>query len=429
MATKRSKRKWIIFGGLALLLIGLGVWALMYGKHEEVITVQSEKVLRRTITQVVTATGKIQPVIKADIAPEVSGEIIELRVKEGDQVRKGELLFRIKPDVYMAARDQAAAGVSGAKSQLAQTKAGSLKAEQDMKRIKELHDRKLVSDQENDAALAAVDIAAANQDAAGHTIEQSLATLKQTEESLRKTSVFAPIDGTITALNSQLGERVLGTQQFNGTTVLTISDMRDMEVRVDVDENDVVLIHDGDSTRIDVDAYPDRKFQGIVYQIANSAQTKGLGTQGEVTNFQVRIRIANPDVQFRPGMSANVTIATSTKVNVLSVPLQSVTTRMDKMKSTEKSGGSDDKVKMKQQDTVTNERPPSVVFLVKNGVANVMHVKTGISSNAHVEILEGLNENDEVVSGSFRAISKDLEDGKKIMIENGNKNSTSQSKP
>ncbi len=417
MAAKRKSKRLVILGVIAVVLIGLGLWAFVFTKHEETITVTTEKAAYRTITQTVTATGKVQPVIKVDISPEVSGEIVELPVVDGQRVKKGQLLFRIKPDVYIAARDQAAAGVSAAKAGLATSKANEIKAAQDYKRVQGLHEKKLVSDQDFDAAKAAVDAAKANSEAAAHNIEQAAATLKQTEETLRKTSVYAPMDGTITALNSQLGERVLGTQQFNGTLVMTVSDLSAMEVRIDVDENDVVLVHLGDTARIAVDAYPDRKFTGVVTQIANSAATTAAGTQEEVTNFQVRIRVADPDKSFRPGMSATATIETVTKEHVLTVPLQAVTSRLAK-----KEEESEDEVvadRRKRDTTGGHERPPTVVFLVNGNRAKMQSVRTGISSNTYAEIVEGLKEGDEVVSGNFRAISKDLDDGKKILVDNG----------
>jgi len=419
MAKKKSTRKVLIFSILGIVLVGITIWALVFGKHDDIVTVQTEKVTRRTITQIVTATGNIRPEVKVDISPEVSGEIVELPIVEGQEVKKGQLLFRIKPDIYRDARDQAAAAVSSAKAQLALAHANVIKTKSDYNRTSQLFDKKLASQSDLDAARDAYDVAVANEDAASHNVESSEASLKQAEETLSKTTVIAPMSGTITALNSQLGERVLGTQQFNGTNVLTISDLSSIIDSVDVDENDVVLVHVGDTARIDIDAFPDRQFTGIVYQIANTAQTQGIGTQQQATNFEVDIRIQDKNLQFRPGMSANATIETQTKYNVLTVPLQSVTTRIDT--SMGFGGGSSDNSDVHNnriKDTVVTYHPPAVVFKVENGLAKMAKVKTGISSNSYVEILDGLKEGDEVVSGSFRAISKDLEDGKKVKVDN-----------
>ncbi|HET7152420.1 MAG TPA: efflux RND transporter periplasmic adaptor subunit [Candidatus Kapabacteria bacterium] len=419
MAKKKSTRKLLIFSILGVLVVGIAVWALVFGKHEDIVTVQTEKVERRTITQIVTATGKIQPEVHVNISPEVSGEIVELPIGAGEQVKKGQLLFRIKPDTYIAARDQSAASVNAAKSQLDQAHANVVKTDADLKRLNQLFEKKLASQADLDAAQAAYNVAIANEDASKHNVESSKALLQEAEETLKKTSVYAPMDGVITALSSQLGERVLGTQQFAGTVVLTISDLNSMVVSVDVDENDVVLVHKGDTVRIDVDAFPDKKFTGVVYAIANTAQTQAAGTQEEATNFEVDIRILDKGIEFRPGMSANATIETQTKYNILTVPLQSVTTRLDAgMGTSSNANGGDADVKTKGKDTSLGSHPPTVVFTVKNGISKLVKVKTGISSNSYVEILDGLSEGDEVVSGSFKAISKDLDDGKKVKVDN-----------
>jgi HlyD family secretion protein len=334
----------------------------------------------------------------------------------GQHVEKGQILFRIKPDTYIAAKDQAAAGVSSAKSQLDQMHANVVKANADFDRVTQLFNKKLASQADLDAARAAHDVAVANENAAKHNVESSAALLQQAEETLKKTSVYAPMSGVITALSSQLGERVLGTQQFAGTVVLTISDLNSMVVSVNVDENDVVLVHNGDTVRIDVDAFPDKKFIGVVYAIANTAHTQAAGTQEEATNFDVDIRILDKGIEFRRGMSANATIETQTKYNILTAPLQSVTARLD-MK-TGMGANADEDVKTKVKDTSVGTHPPTVIFTVKNNMSKMVKVKTGISSNSYVEILDGVSEGDEVVSGSFKAISKDLEDGKKVKIDN-----------
>ncbi|HSQ74725.1 MAG TPA: efflux RND transporter periplasmic adaptor subunit, partial [Bacteroidota bacterium] len=311
---KKNKKKIIIFSIIGVMVIALALVVFLGSRKEPVITVQVEKAQFRSLTQVVTATGKIQPEVLVKITPEVSGEIVALPVKEGDRVKKGTLLMKIKPDFYLAQRDQAAAG-------LLQSKASLSKSEPEFRRMETLFKKGLASESEFDQARALYE---ANKAA----YAQSAASLNQAQENLRKTTIIAPMDGTVSQLNSELGERVLGTVQFQGTDVMTIADLSRMEARVDVSENDVVLVSIGDTARIDVDAFPDRKVSAVVYEIANTAKSKGAGTQEEVTNFEVKMRIVNADVQLRPGMSMTGDIETETKQSVLSVPIQSVTTRM-----------------------------------------------------------------------------------------------------
>ena len=398
---KKSKKKAFIFSGLGLLLIVLVVLVVLGSKKDPVITVQTEKVARRTITQVVTATGKIYPEVQVIITPEVSGEVIELPVKEGQRVKKGMLLLNIKPDFYNAIRDQAAAGLASSRASLSRT-------ESDYKRVKGLFAKELVSESELEISRSQYEVSKAQN-------EQAEASLKQANENLRKTTIYSPMEGTVSQLKVELGERVLGTSQFQGTTVMTIADLSHMEARVDVGENDVVLISFGDTARIEIDAFPDRKFVGLVYEIANTAKTKGLGTQEEVTNFEVRIRILEKDAPLRPGMSMTATIETETKQNVMAVPIQSVTTRApkeEKAKEKEESEASPGPEKPKRE-----SKAKEVVFIVENGVAKMVTVKRGVADESHVEIVEGLEEGKEVVSGSFKAISRELEEGSKVKVE------------
>ena len=274
---KKSKKKIIIFSIIGVLVIVLTLLVILGSKKEPVFTVQTEKVARRTITQAVTATGKIYPEVQVIITPEVSGEIILLPMKEGTKVKRGDLLLKIKPDIYLAMRDQAASG-------LASTKASLLRAESEYKRSHELSSKGLISASDLEQANMSYEVARAQ-------FDQADAQLKQVNESLSKTSIFSPMDGTISDLKVEQGERVLGTSQFQGTTVMTVADLSRMEARVDVGENDIILISIGDTARIEVDAVQNKKLNGIVYEIGNSAKTKGLGTQEEVTNFQVKIRI------------------------------------------------------------------------------------------------------------------------------------------
>lgn len=409
MATngKKSKKKIIIFSVIGMVVIALGLIVFLGSKKEPITPVQVEKVSRRTITQVVTATGKIQPEVQVKISPEVSGEIVALPVKEGQRVKRGDLLMKIKPDVYIAQRDQWAAGLLQAKASLSRT-------EPEFRRIESLYKKGLVSDTEHDQARAAFESSKA-------AYAQAKASLDQAEENLKKTTVFSPMDGSVSQLNSELGERVLGTIQFQGTDVMTIADLSRMEARVDVSENDVVLVSVGDTARVTVDAFGDKKINAVVYEIANTAKSKGLGTQEEVTNFEVKMRIVDRSVTLRPGMSMTADVETETKLNVLSVPIQSVTTRMPKMEMKDGQAEGGQGGAMPVNNTGGRGRgenkPKEVVFVVDNGVVKAIPVKRGISNDSHVEIVDGVSEGTEVVSGSYKAINRELEDGAKVRVE------------
>ncbi|MBI5215210.1 MAG: efflux RND transporter periplasmic adaptor subunit [Ignavibacteriae bacterium] len=409
---KKSKKKIIIFSIMGVVLIGLALFVLLGTKKENVVTIQTEKVQHRTITQSVTATGKIYPEIQVIITPEVSGEIIALPVKEGNRVQRGDLLMKIKPDIYAAMRDQASSGLSSARASLT-------KSQTDYKRAQELFNKGLISSAELEQVNTTLEVSRAQ-------YEQAEAEVKRATESLSKTTIYSPMEGTVSQLKVELGERVLGTSQFQGTTVMTVADLSRMEARVDVGENDIVLISVGDTARVEVDAFQERKLTGVVYEIGNSAKTSGLGTQQEVTNFEVRIRILDKDVILRPGMSMTATIETETKQDVICVPVQSVTTRSPN-KDKGKDGGpqesnesdemaaNDSKIKQK------TEKPKEVVFVVENGEVKMVEVKRGIADDSYTEIVAGLKEGREVVSGSYKAINRELEEGTKVKVENEKK--------
>ena len=408
MANMKSRKKIIIISIIGGLLIVLTLLVILGSKKEPVFTVQTEKVVRRSITQTVTATGKIYPEVQVVITPEVSGEITDLPVKEGMKMKKGDLLMKIKPDIYIAEKDRASAQLSSAKASLQ-------RSESEHKRARELSVKGLISTSDLEAASTAYEVAKSQYD-------QSDAALKQANESLRKTTIYSPMDGTISGLKVELGERVLGTSQFQGTEVMTVADLSRMEARVDVGENDIVLISIGDTARIQVDALPDRKLTAVVYEIGNSAKTKGLGTQEEVTNYEVRLRIVDKDIVLRPGMSMTATIETETKTNVLAVPIQSVTTRSPNKDKEKKEGSEPDELaandsKIKQK----NEKPQEVVFFVENSGAKMVGVKRGISDDSYTEIVSGIAEGKEVVSGSYKAINRELEDGVKVKVDNAKK--------
>jgi len=419
---KKSKKKLFIFGGLGLLGIVIVLLVIFQGNKEEIINVQTEKVEKRTITQTVSATGKINPEFKVVITPEVTGEIVQLPVKEGQAVKKGDLLIKIKADAYVAQKQRSEATLSAAKSALAQRKAELDKITSDYNRMKELHAKKLASDADLETAKSTYLSTAAGYEASKANVQQSEASLKETIESLNKTTIYSPMAGVITQLNVELGERVLGSGFSQGTDIMTVSDLGSMEARVDVDENDVVLISVGDTAYIKVDAFGDKDFKGIVTQIGNSAKTSGLGTQEQVVNFEVRIRVMNLENNLRPGMSCNADIRTETVQNVISVPLQSVTARGD-FNMPQEAGGEEESM-AKVEKKANNNRPEEIVFIVANGKAKSQKVKTGLSDDNYIEIAEGLKGGEEVVSGSYRAISRELKNGSLVKVEGKRKSFT-----
>ena len=326
---KKTKKKIIIFGGLGLLVLILIVIALTSANKEEIVLVTTEKVERRTITQKVAATGKIQPEFKVVITPEVTGEIVELPVKEGDKVKKGQLLIRIKGDQYKAQKERLEASLQSANANFRIREAELKRIDSEYKRMKELHSKNLISDAELETIQTNYLSAKASYESALAMITQSEAQLREVLEILYKTTIYSPLDGVITNLKVEIGERVLGSNFTQGTELMTVSDLKNIEAVVEVDENDVVLVSLGDTAEVKVDAIRDKVIKGIVTQIGNSAITKGFGTQEEVVNFEVRIKLIELDDRLRPGMSCTSEISTETVENVLSVPIQSVTARTD----------------------------------------------------------------------------------------------------
>jgi len=413
-----------------LLLVALG--AIAFFKNKTVsIPIQKEKVTRRNLTELVVANGKIQPVLQVKISPEVSGEIIELPVKEGQQVTKGDLLVKIKPDNYVASRNSAEANYKYSLTSSNTSGANLQKAELEYNRIQELFKAKLVSESVFQDAQTAHLIAKSTLAGALQQVSMARAALQKAEDDLSKTTIVSPLTGTITKLNSQLGERVVGTAMMAGTEIMIVSDLNEMETRVDIGEIDVVLIQVGQNARLEVDAYKDRKFKGVVTEIANSAKTGPGGavtTSQEGTKFEVKIRFTEKE-SFRPGMSVTAEIETRSRTNVLTVPIQSVTTRLPKstnapttkVKSTQPEGddadSGDSSIESRPRKK-SNEpaKPIEVVFVVESGRAKMVPVKRGISDDNYVEITEGLEENQEVVSGTYKAINRELEDGKEVTM-------------
>jgi HlyD family secretion protein len=435
----KGKKRWsrrkrqIIFGSIGALLLWIIV-SIILSKREKPIPVTTEKAVRKTILQTVSATGKVQPEIEVKISPEVAGEIIELPVQDGLAVKKGDLLVKIKPDSYKALLEQQEAAISSAKATNLQQKASMTKADLDLKRSQDLFNKKMIAEAEFTTAQAASDVAKNTYESSLHMIEQAQASSSQARDALSKTAVYSPIEGTITVLNSKLGERIVATGQFAGTEVMRVADLSHMEARVDVNENDVVSVKVGDKANVKIDAYADRKFHGTVYQIANTGTTTGAGTQEEVTNFQVKVRIDDHDVMLKPGLSCTADIETDMVKDAVAVPMQSVTIRTGDLKvSPEELEKRKQKVadrdKADNNAEYTNERQEKQtqkeeheklqkgVFKKSGNKAFWTKVTTGIADDTWIEIKGGINPGDEVVSGSYSAISRKLKDGAKVMID------------
>ena len=431
---RRSRRKrYIIFGSICLVLPLIIVWAVA-SRREKPIPVITEKAVRKTILQTVSATGKVQPETEVKISPEVAGEIIELPVTDGMRIKKGELLVKVKPDSYKALLEQQEAAISAAKATNLQQKATMMKTEQDLKRAEDLFNKKLISVQDYNAAQAADDVAKNTYESSLHEIERAQAGSSQARDQLSKTTIYSPIDGTVTILNSKLGERLVATNQFAGTEVMRVADLAHMEARVDVNENDVVNVKVDDKANVKIDAYGDRKFHGTVYQIANTGKTTGAGTQEEVTNFEVKIRIDDHDVGLRPSLSCTADIETNMVKDAVAVPMQSVTIRTgdsnlspeeiekkkQKTAQRDKGDNSADYVNERQEKATQkeeHEKIAKVVFLKKGSKAQMVKVTTGISDDTYMEIKSGVQPGDEVISGSYSAISRKLKDGAKLTYD------------
>ena len=427
--TKSGRKYWIIIVVL-LLAGGAAAWFFYFRKKDEIVTIQTEKVKRRDLTEVVVANGRVYPVVQVKISPEVSGEIIALPVKEGQSVTKGDLLLRIKPDFYAASKRSAEASYQASVANKDLSAANLRKAEIEAERNKALLAAKLISDSVFLEMKTAAEVAFASFRASEHQVNVAKAALQRAEEELAKTTIFSPITGTISKLNSQLGERVVGTAMMTGTEVMVVADLNEMEARVDIGEVDVVLIALNQKTRLEVEAFRDRKFTGVVTEIANSSRSLsaqggggggggGGGQSQEATRFEVKVRIKDKET-FRPGMSVTAEIETRSRTNVLSVPIQSVTTRLPKTDGG-KGSVTNAVAKASATNAISGERKPGdapkpieVVFLTASDAVRSVPVKRGISDENYSEITEGLEEGQEVVSGGYKAISRDLEDGKKI---------------
>ena len=419
----KKKTIWISIAAIVVIFI---IVKVVNGKQKPV-EVSTEKVTARTITEVVSVTGKIQPEFEVKISPDVSGEITEMFVKEGDSVTKGQLLLRINPELYQTTMSQLKANLDNAKAGLAGSEAQQIKAkmalaqsEINFKRQKQLHDQKVISDQEFENARlqfensqADFTIASKNILSAQFNVKSLMARVEEGSKNLGRTSIYAPASGIVTQLNSEKGERVVGTAQMAGTEIMRISNLNIMEVQVNINENDIVRVHKGDSADIKVDAYTDRVFKGIVTEIANSAKFNVATNMNEqVTNYTVKVRLlqssyrdlikAKSTQAFFPGMTASVDIKSVTKTNVLSIPISSLTTRNPEIQK-------DGDKPQKKETTIS-----TWVFLNNNGIAKAVKVKTGIQDIDYFEVLEGLKPGDEVISEPAMAMAKTLNNGDKV---------------
>ncbi len=440
-------KKLLIRIGIAIVVLGVVGLAIARKKgligDGEGTKVTSEKVEKRTITETVSANGKIQPEAEVKISPDVSGEVVDLLVREGDEVKAGDLLAKIDPKIYASNYDRMLAGLntqkanlSNARARLAQVQAQFINAKSSFERSERLFNEKAIAAAEFESArstyeVARAEVTAAEESikAAEYSVKSAEASVKEAGENLYKTSIYAPVSGTISRLNVEKGERVAGASQFSsGTEILRIANLAVMEVIVSVNENDIVRVAISDTAIIEVDSYLNEKFKGIVTEIATSANVSGISAD-QVTNFDVKIRMlpesySNLKVKgqpaaspFRPGMSATVDIRTESAYRVLSIPIQAVTTRQDTTasgkKSAEKKPGSNPE---SGQITATDAPQQEIVFVVSEGKAVRRNIKTGIQDNAYIQILEGLDVGEEVVTGPYRAVSRSLNDGDAIKV-------------
>ncbi len=425
MNSKKLLRYLIIAAVVIIILAVVGKKAGWFGKSIS-YDVATEKVEKRNITEVITANGKIQPETEVKLTPDVAGEIVELNVKDGDKVKKGQLLLKIKPDNYISARARIEASVNTAKANLANVKAKLAQAEAQFEQTKLSYERSeklwksgtiALSDWESAQAsfdMGKADLVATKQnvESAKYQVISSEAALKEADDDLRKTSIYAPMDGTVSVLNVEKGERVAGTSMMAGTDLMSIANLDRMELLVEVNENDIVRVKLQDTALIELDAYLDRKFKGVVTEIANSANTTGTSAD-QVTNFDVKILLLKSSYQdlitpkdpnpLRPGMSATADIQAQKKTDILTVPIEAVTTRSDSALNKARP----DSLKITDDSNESRE----LVFLYDNGKAKQQLVKTGILDNKYIEITDGLKEGQEVIVAPYNTVSKKLEDG------------------
>lgn len=416
--SKTAKIILIAFVVIIVLLI-IGKQAGWVGETSKT-KVTAEYSTLRTIVETVAASGKIQPEKDVSISAEVSGEIVELPVIEGQMVQEGDLIVKIRPDIYIAAVNRSEAAVNSARAQLAQSESQLIESEKNYNRNKTLHDKKVISDAEWDRIVSTYQVSVKTVEAAEYQVKSAEATLKEARENLLKTTIYAPMSGTITLLNAEPGERVVGTAQMAGTEIMRISDLRRMEVVVEVNENDIIRVSKGDTAEIEVDAYLGQTFKGVVTQIANSANL-ATNSADQVTNFEVKIGILPESYQsilkegditpFRPGMTATVDIRTRIADGVVTVPIQAVTLRTDTSKSA-----------VTYKKVEATDEAMEVVFVVsKSGTVELQVVKTGIQDNKYIQIEEGLEDSVRIVTGPYNVITRELRNGETVEVSDEDK--------
>ena len=424
-----SKKKIYILVGVVIALIIVLVTLKskgVIGGNDDSKQVETAKADEITIVETVSATGKIQPEIEVKISSEVSGEIIALPVKEGQVVKKGDLLVKINPMLYTSGLNRSISNLSGTKAGLSQADASFKEAKASYDRSKTLFDKGIISRSDWEKAVATFEGAKASKESAYYNVESASATVTESKDNLGRTTIYSPADGTISSLGVELGERVLGTQQMTGTELLRVANLNNMEVEVDVNENDIVKINIGDSTKIQVDAYLKKEFKGIVTSISNSASM--ATTADQVTNFKVKVRILKESYQdllagkpetyspFRPGMTATVDIITKRKEKVIGVPISAVVVKLDTAatKSYEiKDENTDKKV------TAKSDKKFECVFVKVGNKAKIRIVKTGIQDDTNIEIISGLKKGDVIITGPYTTVTKDLNSGDKVTSKKG----------
>ena len=418
-----SKKKIVLFSTLGVLVIVIVLMLNVGSGGSDEIEIETAKVERGTVVQTVTASGRIQPKTQVKISADVAAKITRLEIKEGDWVEKGQFLVRLDSERFIAAVERTEANLRSNKSNARLAKENMFKAQKDFERTEKLFSRSLESQATLDQNNAAYQVEKARYQSALDQVAQSEATLKQARDDFSKTKIYAPMAGTISELNKEVGEIALGSQ-FQEDVIMVISNLSGMEAVVKVDENDIVSVALGDAAKIEVDALPDITFAGVVTEIANSAKISGAGSSDEKTEFEVKISLLEPGSELRPGMTASGDIVTETKNEVLSVPIQCVAVRTpEQLQRKMASNGeaiADDSLDQKY--TPDEDGYVEVVFVIDGGKANAKQVKTGIQSETHIEIVDGLPEGSEIVTGSYSAISKDLQNGSAVVVSNNEKN-------
>ncbi|MEX0330809.1 MAG: efflux RND transporter periplasmic adaptor subunit [Puniceicoccaceae bacterium] len=420
MAKKKSSwKKWISL--LVLLIVVAAVVGVGVKGGEKGIEVTVKKVDRGDITALVTATGKVQPETEVVISSEVPGEIIELPVKDGDFVDRGNLLVRVNPDTLEAQVKQQEASLAATRAMSAQRRAEMLQAELDVRRASELFEKGFVTQDELDQVTTRLEVSKAAHESSLHQIERQEMQLREASDQLAKASIFSPIDGTIVRLNSEIGDRVVGTGQFAGTEILRVANLNNMEVRVEVSEADIVNVAIGQIAKIEIDAFPDEEFAGTVTEIANSARTTNERSQEELTTFEVRIKIDVAGKSLRPGMTATADIETNTVTDVVKVPIGSVVVRPKrevegKDAEEDNESGDEEETENTSSKNGRDDNRVRVVFIKEDGKARLQQVETGIANTDDIEIKSGLEPGMEVITGSYRALTRELKDGSEVTL-------------